>query len=110
MEIKVLELTSGCLPEILPQGDWIDLKTAIDVRFNAPQACKLHRRKAKGKEVNEEERTRDVDFHSYIAPLGVCIQVPKGYECIVVPRSSTFKKYGILQTNSIGVIDGKQNN
>ena len=105
MKIKVLEKTQGCLPEILPQGDWIDLKLATDVKFNAPQACKLHRRKGKNKEINTEERTRDVDFPSYIAPLGVCIQVPKGYECIVVPRSSTFKRYGVLQTNSMGVID-----
>ena len=37
--------------------------------------------------------------------LGVAIELPKGYEALVVPRSSTFKNFGILQTNSIGVID-----
>lgn len=37
--------------------------------------------------------------------LGVCIELPDGYEAIVAPRSSSFKKYGIIQTNSIGVID-----
>lgn len=40
-----------------------------------------------------------------LIPLGVAIQLPKGYEAIVAPRSSTFKNFGILQTNSIGVID-----
>ena len=38
-------------------------------------------------------------------PLGVSIQLPKGYEAIVAPRSSTFKHYGILMVNSIGIID-----
>ncbi len=37
--------------------------------------------------------------------LGVIIKVPDGYESHLVPRSSTFKKYGLLQTNSMGVID-----
>ena len=34
------------------------------------------------------------------------MELPPGYEAHVVPRSSTFKTYGILQTNSCGVIDG----
>lgn len=37
--------------------------------------------------------------------LGVCIDLPQGYWGQVVPRSSTFKNYGIIQTNSFGVID-----
>lgn len=37
--------------------------------------------------------------------LGVAMKLPKGYEAIVVPRSSTFKRWGVLQTNSQGVID-----
>ena len=37
--------------------------------------------------------------------LGVSIALPAGYEAILAPRSSTFKKYGIIQSNSIGVID-----
>ena len=39
-------------------------------------------------------------------PLGVGMQLPDGYEAHIVPRSSTFKKYGIIQTNHFGVIDG----
>ena len=34
------------------------------------------------------------------------IRLPEGYEAHVVPRSSTFKNYGIIQTNSCGIIDG----
>jgi len=37
--------------------------------------------------------------------LGVSMSLPDGYELIIAPRSSTFKNFGILQTNSIGVID-----
>lgn len=40
-----------------------------------------------------------------LIPLGVAMAIPKGYEAHVVPRSSTFKNYGIIQTNSMGVID-----
>lgn len=42
--------------------------------------------------------------HAFI-DLGVSIRVPTGYEAIMAPRSSTFKKFGLLQTNGIGVID-----
>lgn len=38
-------------------------------------------------------------------PLGVAMELPKGYEAWVVPRSSTFKKYGILLANGVGIID-----
>lgn len=41
----------------------------------------------------------------YLLPLGVCIELPQGYWGQIVPRSSTFTKYGIIQTNSFGVID-----
>lgn len=44
--------------------------------------------------------------------LGISISLPDGYEAIVAPRSSTFKNFGIIQTNSIGIIDelyGKNN-
>lgn len=64
---------------ILPNGDWIDLRCAEDTALKAGE-------------------------FKYI-PLGVAMQLPEGFEAIVVPRSSTFAKYGVLQTNSIGVID-----
>lgn len=40
-----------------------------------------------------------------IIPLGVAMQLPSGYEALVLPRSSTFKRYGIIMVNSIGLID-----
>ena len=60
-------------------GDWIDLRAA--------ETTILH----KG------------DFK--LISLGVSMKLPEGYEAHVAPRSSTFKKWGVLQTNSMGVID-----
>lgn len=40
-----------------------------------------------------------------LIPLGVAIKLPFGYEALLAPRSSTFKNWGVLQTNSVGVID-----
>ena len=40
-----------------------------------------------------------------LVPLGVAMQLPEGYEAHVVPRSSTFKNFGVIQTNHMGVID-----
>lgn len=70
--------------DILPieefeNGDWIDLRAAEDVEMSAD------------------------DFR--IISLGVSMKLPAGYEAHVVPRSSTFKKWGIIQANNMGVID-----
>ena len=40
-----------------------------------------------------------------LIPLGVSMEIPKGYEAHIVPRSSTFKNWGIIQTNSMGIVD-----
>jgi dUTP pyrophosphatase len=50
---------------------------------------------------------RSGDFK--LIPLGVAMELPEGYEAIVVPRSSTYKKYGIILAGSIGVIDEDYN-
>lgn len=65
--------------EILDNGDWIDLRAAEDVNLE------------KG------------DFR--LISLGVSMKLPDGYEAHIVPRSSTFKHWGIIQANHIGVID-----
>lgn len=40
-----------------------------------------------------------------LIPLGVAIQLPEGYEAIIAPRSSTYKHFQVIQSNSIGVVD-----
>ena len=62
------------------KSDWIDLRASETVELKAGE------------------------FR--LIPLGVAMELPQGYEAHVVPRSSTFKNYGILQTNSCGIIDG----
>lgn len=66
-------------PEAIEQGDWIDLRAAETILI------------VKGE-------------FKYI-PLGVAMQLPEGYEAIVTPRSSLFKRRGIIMTNSIGIMD-----
>jgi len=65
--------------EYKTNSDWIDLRSAEDVEL-------------------EEGEYR-------LIPLGIAVELPKDYEANFVPRSSTFKNYGILQTNSFSVID-----
>ncbi|MCI8889696.1 MAG: deoxyuridine 5'-triphosphate nucleotidohydrolase [Hungatella sp.] len=61
------------------KSDWIDLRAAQDVDLKKGEFC--------------------------LIPLGVAMKLPKGYEAHLVPRSSTFKNFGIIQTNHMGVID-----
>ena len=37
--------------------------------------------------------------------MGISVEIPKGYEMLIVPRSSSYKNFGILQTNAMGVVD-----
>ena len=78
IEIKYLSDQIDRL-EKLPQGDWIDLRTAEVVELKAGEFRLL--------------------------PLGVAMRLPEGYEAHMVPRSSLYRKYGILQANHCGIID-----
>ena len=79
LKVKYIDSTMEPLGYVGGKSDWIDLRAAEDVELKAG------------------------DFR--IINLGVAIQLPKGYEAYIVPRSSTFKNYGIIQTNSMGIID-----
>ena len=63
----------------IDKGDWIDLRASETISL------------------------RKGDFR--LIPLGVGMVIPKGYEAHIAPRSSTFKNWGIIQTNSVGVVD-----
>lgn len=104
MKIKIKEIVKGCSPVIFNCGDWFDLCAAEDVVLTAPLANQLHKWKYRTKP-SPDVKLRDVEFDSTLIRLGVAMEIPKGYEAILAPRSSTFKKWGLLQTNSIGVID-----
>lgn len=64
---------------VTANGDWVDLRCADTVHLDTGQFA--------------------------ILPLGVSMRLPDGYEAHIAPRSSTFKRWGILQTNGVGVVD-----
>ena len=61
------------------KSDWIDLRSAEDVDMKAGE--------------------------SRLIRLGIAVELPKGYEAHIVPRSSTFRNFGLIQTNHMGVVD-----
>ena len=79
----------------------------IKIRYFSDQIERLHYIDGKSDWIDlraaEEVQMQTGEFR--LIPLGVAIQLPQGYEAHIVPRSSTFKNFGILQTNSMGVID-----
>lgn len=78
-KLKIKLLGSKNTVSLQKDSDWIDLRAAEDVKLCAGEYKAI--------------------------PLGVAIELPRGYEAIMAPRSSTFKHYGILAANSLGVID-----
>ena len=101
LKIKVKVLTEGCMPEINEKGDWIDLKAAKDMEFNAAQSGTLKRKTVEGEEVSY----RNVEIGVTYIPLGVAMKLPDGFEAIVASRSSGPKKLNIFIPNGIGIID-----
>lgn len=102
LKIKVKRLNKNIdLPKVIDKGDFIDLRASETITMHAPQAGTLKRHKVNGVEFSH----RDVEFDFQLIPLGVAIKLPKGFVAHVIPRSSTFKKYGITQANSVGIID-----
>lgn len=77
--IKIKYFTDIEPIEKISKGDWIDLRAAKDIELDAGE-------------------------HTLI-PLGVGMILPEGYEAHIVPRSSTFKKYSVIQANHMGIID-----
>jgi len=78
MKIKVKYFADIEPLAFIKNGDWVDVRAAETVVLTgAPQ----------------------------LIPLGFALELPPGYEAHLVPRSSTFKKYGVIQTNGMGVVD-----
>ncbi len=80
IQIRYLSDQIEPLGYIAGKSDWIDLRAAEEVEMKAGEFCLIR--------------------------LGVAMKLPEGYEAHIVPRSSTFKNFGIIQTNHMGVIDG----
>ncbi len=79
LKIKYLKEGMEPLRYIDGKSDWIDLRCAEDLEIKKGEFC--------------------------LIPLGIAIKLPEGYEAHIVPRSSTYKNFGIIQTNHMGVVD-----
>lgn len=88
MKIKIKYHNQNCKIESF--GDWTDLKAAETVAFKAPITG---------------YKSRKSEFDFKIIKLGISMELPKYFEANVVPRSSTFKKFGLVSANHFGVID-----
>lgn len=79
IKIKYLNDEIKRLEYIDGKSDWIDLRSAQKVELKAGEFKLIH--------------------------LGIAMELPTGYEAHIAPRSSTFKNFGIIQANSVGVVD-----
>ena len=87
MKIKIKYHNKNC--KITKLGDWIDLRAAETVELHAPCTRKNNK----------------VHFDSALISLGVSMELPKYMEANMVPRSSTYGQYQVIQANHMGVID-----
>lgn len=87
------------LPTVIAKGDWVDLASNEDVQLQYPVANRLTKNKT----------VRSVEFPTALVGLGVAMELPKGFEAIVASKSSSYRKYGFILMNSIGVIDNVYN-
>ena len=81
-QIKIKDFTDKIdkLAYIDGKSDWIDLRASEEVTLKQGEFA--------------------------LVPLGVAMELPKGYEAHIVPRSSTYKNFGVIQANHCGVVDG----
>lgn len=101
MKIKVKLYNNQALPVINETGDWFDLMMNNDVELQGPTADTLKRTRTKGEDVS----VREVNFYPQLVSLDFAMKLPKGFEAVVLPRSSTFGKYSLQLANTEGVID-----
>ena len=89
LKIKYRVIDPKCKPYITKEGEWFDLSSAESVALNGPVVNK----------------NKAVLFEHTKISLGIAMELPKYYEAVLLPRSSTFDKKGITMKNSEGVID-----
>lgn len=99
--IKAREITQGCKFSSTKKGDWIDLKLSEDAVIKAPITGRLR----KQKQTDATTVDREIKYDYQLLSLGIAMELPEGFEAIVAPRSSTFKNFGFIVPNSIGIID-----
>lgn len=97
-KIKVRYFNSEPIKAI-EKGDWIDLTSSTSEKVYGPTVETKTFENADAMPINV------VHFNTCTLPLGIAMQLPAGYEAVIVARSSTFKHFHIMATNAMGVID-----
>ena len=101
MKIPVKLYNGQVLPKVIQEGDWIDIAITSEVQLQGPTADTLKRSRANKQDIS----VREVNFHPQKISLDMAMELPAGFEAVVLPRSSTFNKYGLDLGNTEGVID-----
>lgn len=99
MKIKIKLFEGGSIPVITPKGDWMDIVMPNDGKLEGPYANTLRKNKT----------IRDVIINNSLFNLGFAMELPKGYEAYILPRSSTYNKYGVDLCNTMPIIDNSYN-
>lgn len=79
MKIRIKYFEGATRLQKIKKGNWIDVYANKDVFVKVGERAMI--------------------------PLGFAMELPEGWEAHIAPRSSTFKTWGIIQTNSVGVVD-----
>lgn len=97
VKVKILN-NNISVPQIVPKGDWIDLRAAEQIELKGPYS-----------KTSRKDVERKVIFSDTIIPLGIAAELPDGYEAVLNMRSSAFKYFNIILVNGQGVIDNSYN-
>mgnify|MGYP006293031425 CR=1 FL=1 len=110
IEVKYFDQNMPQLSKI-SKGDWIDVR-ACRVEVNGKKKPWLAKEEFnRHDQYHEKKITAQEEVIAYQAGdellihLGFAMKLPEGYEAHVLPRSSTFSKYGLILVNSMGIID-----
>lgn len=91
--------------ELIAKGDWIDIPVQDDVIVREHEYMG-----EKQLFQYDREKYRIGDQPNLVSlNLGFSMVLPEGYEAHILPRSSTFRKYGLILGNSMGIIDNSYN-
>lgn len=98
-KIKIKMLNNAIIrPHIIDKGDWIDLRAAQDIDLKGPYVVPARK-----------DADRKVIYNDVMVPLGVAMQLPKGFEAPVLMRSGAYNNYKVILTNGEGLIDNPYN-
>lgn len=92
MKIKIKLIRNWCEIEVSKKGEWIDLRSGAYVTLKPPI-------------ITSDGYCNYCNIATELIPLGIAMKLPKHFEANIVPRSSTFANFGMIQGNSMGVVD-----